>query len=218
MSRIDVKICGIRDAPGLAAALDGGAAYVGFVFFPPSPRAIMPHAAAEFAESTGSRAHRVGLIVNASDQEIADILAATPLDMLQLHGAESPERTADVRARFGLPVIKALPIAGPEDLAATEAYRPVADILLFDAKPPARPDALPGGNALSFDWTLLADSPPTGPWMLSGGLTPDSVAGAIEISGANAVDVSSGVERTRGQKDPDLIRAFLQAAIAAKRA
>jgi phosphoribosylanthranilate isomerase len=209
MSDVAAKICGIRDADALEAALAGRAAYIGFVFYPPSPRAVTPALAAALSEQIGRRAVRVGLIVNATDIDIAAILAETPLDMLQLHGNETPERTAAVRGRFGLPVIKALPVAEPDDVAAASAYRAAADILLFDAKPPNRPDALPGGNAESFDWTLLADNPPDGPWMLSGGLTAANVGDAIKQSGANAVDVSSGVERSRGVKDPAMIKAFL---------
>lgn len=212
MSVVAAKICGIRDPEALEAALAAGAAYIGFVFFPPSPRAVTPAEAAALSEQVGRRAIRVGLIVNATDVDIATILAETPLDMLQLHGSETPERTAAVRRRFGLPVIKALPIATAADVTSAASYRDAADILLFDAKPPNRPDALPGGNAESFDWTLLADNPPSGEWMLSGGLTASNVAEAIQMSGAHAVDVSSGVERSRGKKDPAMIEAFLKAA------
>ena len=212
MSVIAAKICGIRDPEALEAALAAGAAYIGFVFFPPSPRAVTPIEAAALSEQVGRRAIRVGLIVNATDVDIAAILAETPLDVLQLHGSETPDRTAAVRRRFGLPVIKALPIATAADVTSAANYRDAADILLFDAKPPNRPDALPGGNAESFDWTLLADNPPAGSWMLSGGLTASNVALAIKRSGAHAVDVSSGVERARGEKDSAMIEAFLKAA------
>lgn len=212
MVAIEAKICGIRDAAALDAAIEGRAAYIGFVFYPPSPRAIKPVAAAELSERAGRRLKRVALIVNATDVEIAAILAAVPLDLLQLHGHETPERVAAVRRRFGLPVIKALPISTAEDVVGAASYRDAADILLFDAKPPNTPDALPGGNAISFDWSLLANNPPPGQWMLSGGLTPQNVGAAIAESGAQAVDVSSGVESARGQKDPAMIRAFLQAA------
>tara|TARA_B110000444_G_C18550591_1_gene460062 strand:- start:21 stop:677 length:657 start_codon:yes stop_codon:yes gene_type:complete len=211
MSLVNTKICGIRDPEALEAALVADAAYIGFVFFPPSPRAVTPTEAAALSEQAGRRAIRVGLIVNATDVDIAAILAEAPLDMLQLHGSETPERTAAVRRRFGLPVIKALPIATAEDVTKATNYRDIADILLFDAQPPNRPDALPGGNAESFDWTLLADNPPVRKWMLSGGLTVSNVAEAIQMSGAHAVDVSSGVERGRGEKDPAMIAAFLKA-------
>jgi len=211
MSKVSAKICGIRDPKGLEAALETGAAYVGFVFFPPSPRALMPAEAAALSEQVGRRAIRVGLIVNATDVDIAAILAETPLDMLQLHGSETPDRTGAIGRRFGLPVIKALPIATAEDVTSAAEFRDAAEILLFDAKPPNRPDALPGGNSESFDWRLLADNPPDGKWMLSGGLKASNVVEAIQMSGAHTVDVSSGVERARGEKDPAMIEAFLKA-------
>lgn len=214
MAQIETKICGLKDATTLDAALDGGAAYVGFVFFPPSPRAIAPQDARLLAERAAGRAERVGLFVDPSDADIQAILAATPLDLLQLHGRETPARTAAIRARFGLPVIKATPIARAADVKAAAAWRDAADILLFDAKPPERADALPGGNAESFDWALLAADPPQGRWMLSGGLTSENVGAAIRQAGAMAVDVSSGVEVRRGEKDPALILAFLQAVAA----
>ncbi len=211
MHTIEVKICGLKDMLALAAALDGDADYVGFVFFPPSPRAVTAAAAAPLAAAAAGRARRVGLFVNASDIEIAAVLADVGLDMLQLHGHETPERARATRERFGLPVIKALPIATAADLAAAAAWRTSADMLLFDAKPPARPDALPGGNAETFDWDLLADAPPPDRWMLSGGLTPENVQEAIRRAAPPAVDVSSGVERRRGEKDPARIAAFLAA-------
>ena len=211
MSAVSAKICGIREAIALEAALSAGADYIGVVFFPPSPRSVTPVQAAALSEQVGRRALRVGLIVNATDVEIATILSLTPLDMLQLHGVETPERTAAVRRRFELPIIKALPIATAADVLGAAEYRNAADILLFDAKPPNRPDALPGGNAKSFDWTLLADNPPDGEWMLSGGLTAENVGEAIRMSGAEAVDVSSGVERSRGEKDRAMIESFLKA-------
>ncbi len=214
MSHVAVKICGVRTDDALAAALEGGAAYVGFVFYPPSPRAIAPKAAAALATRAAGRARRVGLLVDASDDEIAAVLADAELDMLQLHGHETPERVREARARFGLPVIKAVPVAGPDDIARAAAFRGVADMLLFDAKPPDRADALPGGNAAAFDWRLLADAPPDGDWMLSGGLTPQNVGQAIATARPPAVDVSSGVEVRRGEKDPALIRQFLAAAAA----
>ena len=211
MSDVQTKICGIRDEAALAAAVDGGAAYVGFVFFPPSPRAIEPKAAGLLAASADGRVQRVGLFVDATDVQIAATLADVDLDALQLHGGETPRRARDVKARFGLPVIKALPIAGAEDVAAAAEWRDSADILLFDAKPPNREDALPGGNAETFDWDLLKDASLSGPWMLSGGLTPENVGHAIAQAKPPIVDVSSGVEVRRGEKGPALIRAFLEA-------
>lgn len=212
MSKVEVKICGIKDPSALGAALDAGAAYVGFVFYPASPRSLTPAEASPLCQMAEGGAKRVGLIVDASDIDIALILGATTLDILQLHGAETPERARQVRRRFGLPVIKALPIAVAADLEFANSYRDSADMLLFDAKPPNRPDALPGGNAETFDWEILNAMPPIEPWMLSGGLTPENVAGAVTAVAPPAVDVSSGVERSRGVKDPALIRAFIEAA------
>ena len=212
---VSAKICGLNDRAGLDAALEGGASGVGFVFYPPSPRSLAPEAARPLAEAAAGRALRTGLLVDAPDALIEAILAAVPLDMLQLHGSEAPARVAAIRAQFGLPVMKAVPIAGPDDVARAETYVEVADRLLFDAKPPAAmTNALPGGNALSFDWELLAGRSWPVPWMLSGGLHPGNVAEAVRVSGARAVDVSSGVEIRPGLKDPARIAAFL-AAVAA---
>jgi phosphoribosylanthranilate isomerase len=155
---------------------------------------------------------RVGLFVDADDAMIEAVLASAPLDILQFHGLETPERVAEARRRFGLPIMKAVAIAGIEDVAGAARYEAVADLLLFDAKPPRRPDALPGGNGLAFDWGLIAGRPWRRPWMLSGGLTADLLPEAVRISGAAAVDVSSGVESRPGEKDLDKIRAFLAAA------
>lgn len=208
---VKTKICGLKDRAAQEAALDGGAAYVGYVFYPPSPRAVDVAQAAALGAMVEGRAKRVGLFVDADDDAIARVLDAAPLDLLQLHGHESVDRVAAVKARFGLPAIKAAPVATAADVTAANAWRDVADILLFDAKPPRRPDALPGGNALAFDWGLLAAAPPRGAWMLSGGLDPNNVAAAIRACRPPAVDVSSGVERARGEKDPARIKAFLAA-------
>jgi phosphoribosylanthranilate isomerase len=206
-----VKICGLNDAAGYDAAVSAGADFVGFVFYPPSPRAVSPAQAAALAARAQGGPRRVGLLVDATDAEITAILAAVPLDILQLHGEETPARAAELRQRFGLPVMKALGIAVSADLAQLDAYAPVVDMFLLDAKPP--PGAsLPGGNAASFDWTLLAGRMIPRPWLLAGGLTPDNLGQAIALSGAPGVDVSSGVERARGVKDPARIRAFIQAA------
>ncbi len=191
----------------------GGADYVGFVFYPRSPRYVTPEVAQALAAQAPARVTKVGLAVDLDDAELATILEAVPLDLWQLHGGESPARVAEIRARFGLPVMKVVKIAGPEDVAAAEAYLRVADRLLFDAKPPQEmTEALPGGNARAFDWQLLAGKSWPLPWMLSGGLDPGNVAEAARISGARAVDVSSGVEDRPGLKNPDKIRAFLAAA------
>jgi phosphoribosylanthranilate isomerase len=208
---VEVKICGIRDADALDAVVAAGADFVGYNFFPPSPRFVAPADAAALAARHAGGPQRVGLFVDATDDAIAAVLAAVRLDILQLQGAETPERAAAIRARFGLPVMKALGIAAPEDFAAVEAFAPVVDRFLFDAKPP--PGAtLPGGNAAPFEWRLLAGRAIPKPWLLAGGLTAGNVAEAIRTAGAPGVDVASGVERARGVKDPALIRAFVAAA------
>lgn len=209
---VQIKICGLRTATTVDAAVASGAAFVGFVFYPRSPRAVRPSEAAELATRVPPTVRKVGLVVDEDDATLDAIVATTPLDMLQLHGAESPERTAAIRARLGLPVMKAIPVADAADIDGAYAYAEAADWLLFDAKPPAdRPDALPGGNAIHFEWDLLAGRSFPLPWMLSGGLSPESVVTAVERSGATAVDVSSGVESARGVKEPELIRAFCEA-------
>ncbi|HZU89567.1 MAG TPA: phosphoribosylanthranilate isomerase [Stellaceae bacterium] len=209
---VAVKICGLSSEDAVAAAAAGGARYVGFVFYPPSPRAVDAAAAARLAALVPVGVLRVGLFVDAEDGAIAAVLDHVPLDLLQFHGGESPERVAAARRRFGRPIIKAVALADPGDIATAEDYQEAADLLLFDAKPPRRPDALPGGNGLAFDWALLAGCSWRRPWILSGGLTAESLAEAVRISGAAIVDVSSGVERRPGDKDPDKIRAFLATA------
>ncbi len=205
------KICGLRSAADVTAAVEAGASYVGFVFFPPSPRSLTPAAARDAALAAPPGVARVGLTVDASDADLAAILTQVPLDLLQLHGRESPDRVAEVRARFGLPVIKAVGVAGPEDLDALDRHARTADMLLVDAKPP--PGApVPGGNGLAFDWRLIAGRRWPVPWLLAGGLTPDNLAEAVRRTGARVVDVSSGVESAPGVKDPEGIRAFAAAA------
>ena len=196
----------------MAAAAEAGADLVGFVVFPPSPRAVTPAGAAALAAATATPGPaKVGLFVDPTEDEIAAVLAALPLDVIQLHGEETPARCAAIRARFGLPVMKALGIASAADLDALADYAPVVDRFLLDAKaPPGAP--LPGGNAAPFDWTLTAGRIIPRPWLLAGGLTPENVAQAIAASGAPGVDVSSGVERARGVKDPARIAAFVAAA------
>ena len=212
MSDIRVKICGLRSAEDVTAAAQAGAAYVGFVFFPKSPRHVQIDDAATLAATAPIGLCKVALTVNASDAELDAITAKVPLDMLQLHGCESPERVAEVKARYGLPVMKAIGVAHASDLPQINVYSAVADQLLIDAKPPKGAD-LPGGNGLSFDWRLLAGRKYWQcPWMLAGGLSPDNVAEAVRMTGANQVDVSSGVETAPGQKDQNLIRAFVGAA------
>ena len=206
-----VKICGLRDAAHVDAAVTAGARYLGFVFFAKSPRAVSPEQAAALGADVPPGVARVGLFVNPDDALLTGTLAAAPLDLIQLHGSESPARVAEVKALTGLPVIKAVGLAGPADLDALWDHGLVADMLLVDAKPP--PDAaLPGGNGLAFDWRLLAGRRPLKPWLLAGGLTAQNVAEAIRLTGAPAVDVSSGVETAPGVKDAALIRAFVAAA------
>jgi phosphoribosylanthranilate isomerase len=209
---VAAKICGLNSEEAVAVAVAGGAAYVGFVFYPPSPRAVEPARAAALGAAVPSGVRRVGMFVDADNDALREVLAVAPLDILQFHGQESPERVAEARARFHLPVIKAISIAGLEDVVAAERYEDFADMLLFDAKPPRRADALPGGNGLAFDWRLIAGREWRLPWMLSGGLTAELLPEAVRISGAEAVDVSSGVERSPGDKDPDKIRDFLAVA------
>lgn len=214
MNEVRVKICGLTEAGALAAAVAAGAAYVGFVFFPRSPRHLEPAQAAPLAASVPPGVAKVALTVDADDAALDAILDMVPLDMLQLHGQETPERVREVRARYGLPVMKAVGVAEAADLPALELYGRVADQLLVDAKP-APGAALPGGNGLAFDWRLIAKRRWPCPWVLAGGLTPGNVAAAIRLTGARQVDVSSGVETAPGVKDEALIRAFIAAATAA---
>ena len=211
---LTVKICGLRTPETLDVAIESGADQVGFVFFPPSPRNLGLEAARLLGERAQGRAAKVALTVNANNDIIAAIVAALKPDMLQLHGDETPDRVAVVRSRFGLPVMKALPIATRADLSPIREFDKVADRLLFDARAPQ--DATrPGGLGVPFDWALLAGIKPAVPFMLSGGLDARNVAEALRITRAPGVDVSSGVERAPGEKDPDKIRAFIRAARAA---
>lgn len=210
---VRVKICGLRDVAHLRAAAEAGAAYIGLVFFPKSPRHVTIDEARALALEAPFGMAKVALMVNPSDAELDAVMQAVPLDMIQLHGSETPERVAEVRARAGLPVMKAVGVADAADLERLPAYEAVADQILVDAKAPKGAD-LPGGNGLSFDWRLIAGREWAKPWMLAGGLTPDNVAEAIRLTGATQVDVSSGVETAPGVKDAALIRAFVTAAIA----
>jgi len=209
---ISVKICGLTAPEHVRAAVEAGARYIGFNFFPKSPRYAPIAQAAALASDVPVGVAKVALAVNFTDAQLDEIVAGVPLDMLQLHGAESPERVAEVKSRYGLPVIKAIGVAEAEDLAAIDLYSDVADQLLVDAKPPKNSE-LPGGNGLPFDWRLLAGRKYwRTPWMLSGGLNPGNVAEAIRMTGARQVDVASGVESAPGVKDPGLIRSFIEAA------
>lgn len=210
-SDIRVKICGLTESSDIPAAIHAGARYVGFVFFAKSPRNLALQDAAFMARSVPEGICKVALTVDADDTALDHLLDAVPIDMLQLHGSESPERVAAIQDRFGLPVMKAVGVADEGDLDALAEYLRVADQILVDAKPP-RDAELPGGNGLAFDWRLIAGRRWPVPWMLAGGLTPENVAEAIRMTGARQVDVSSGVESAPGVKDPEKIRAFVAAA------
>lgn len=207
---IETKICGINRPEAMDAAVAGGAAMVGLVFYPPSPRCVSLDAAAALAGRVPPGVAKVGLLVDPDDDAVAELLARVPLDLLQLHGSESPRRVAEIRRLAGRPVMKAVKVAAAEDLDAAAPYAAVAERLLFDAKAPRHmTDALPGGNAVAFDWRLLAGRTWPRPWMLSGGLDAENLAEAVAVSGALAVDVSSGVEDRPGAKSPAKIADFL---------
>ena len=206
---VSVKICGLATVDDVRGCADAGANYMGLVFFEKSPRNITIPAARELALAAPLGLAKVALVVNPSDAELDAITGTVPLDMLQLHGRETPERVAEVKARYGLPVMKAVGIADGDDLPKLESYFGVADQILVDAKPP-KGGELPGGNGLSFDWRLIAGRRWPCPWMLAGGLTPENVAEAVKMTGAKQVDVSSGVEDAPGQKNAELIQKFVQ--------
>jgi len=208
---IRVKICGLRSPADIAAVVTAGAGYAGFVFFPKSPRHLTLDQGRLLAFAAPPGLAKVALTVDANDAMLDDLIDAVPLDMLQLHGHETPDRVAVVRARYGLPVMKAIGVADEGDLAALTDFSLAADQILIDAKPPKGAD-LPGGNGLSFDWRLLVGRKWLCPWMLAGGLTPENVAQAIRLTGARQVDVSSGVESAPGIKDAGRIVEFVKAA------
>jgi phosphoribosylanthranilate isomerase len=213
MAEIRVKICGLRTVGDMDAAGAARAAYGGFVFFEKSPRHVTIDQAQGLVLAAPDGLAKVALVVDAGDAFLDALLDVCPFDMLQLHGHETPARVSEIRARYGLPVMKAVGIADAGDLAAAFEYSLVADQILIDAKPP-KTAALPGGNGLSFDWRLVAQRRWLKPWMLAGGLTPENVASAIALTNARQVDVSSGVESAPGVKDPAKIIAFVQAAMA----
>jgi phosphoribosylanthranilate isomerase len=215
MMTLIVKICGLSTAETLDVAIEAGADAVGFVFFPPSPRHLSYETARLLAGRVKGRAEKVALSVDADDAILAAVVEALRPDALQLHGKESPARLAAIKQRFGLPVMKAIPVEARGDLAAVADYAGVADRLLFDARAP-REATRPGGLGKSFDWRLLENLDPGVPFMLSGGLDAGNVAEALRVTRARGVDVSSGVERAPGEKDPDKIRAFVRAARAAE--
>ncbi len=211
---IDVKICGLNDRLAVAAAVAAGARYLGFVFYPRSPRAVSAEAAAELAKGIPPDRIRVGVMVDPDDGFLHQVLAGGCLDAIQLHGRETPERIRAVKALTGKTVIKAMRLGDAGDLAPLAAFADVADMILFDAKPPRSSGSLPGGNGLRFDWRLLAGLALDRPWLLSGGLNADNLADAVRLCRARAVDVSSGVEVAPGVKDPGKIREFLNHAAA----
>ena len=210
----EIKICGLSDEESVDAAVSAGADYVGFVFFAKSPRHVSLEQGRVLSARAKGRALRVALLVDPDDAELAATIEALDPDVLQLHGSETPERVEEIRARFGRPVMKAIGVGEAADLARVSAYG-TAERILLDAKPPQSANALPGGNGVAFNWSLLAGVDPGVSFMLSGGLDPDNVAQAIALTGARAVDVSSGVERRPGDKDPARIEAFVKAARAA---
>ncbi len=207
---IQVKICGFQNAGDVSAAVDNAAQYLGFVFYPKSRHFIDADAAAPFIQAIPSSIISVGLFVDPSDEELADVLRTAPLRMIQLHGHETIRRVAEVKELTRLPVMKAIGVASPADIEAAQAYEPVADMLLLDAKP--RPGGPTGGNGVVFDWSLLGSAVFSKPWMLAGGLNEQNVHAAVEATGATIVDVSSGVEDASGHKSVPKIKAFLDKA------
>ncbi|MDF3415745.1 phosphoribosylanthranilate isomerase [Sulfitobacter sp. M57] len=212
-SHINVKICGVTRAQDIEASVKAGARYIGLNFFPKSPRFVSLEQARELALGTAEGVCKVGLVVNPTEAALDALVAAVPVDMIQLHGGETPARVVEIKQRYGLPVMKAVGVADADDLLVLDRYAQVADQLLVDTKPPKNAD-LPGGNGLAFDWTLIAGRRWTVPWMLAGGLNAGTVAEAIRVTGAGQVDLSSAVESAPGVKDAGLIQAFCDAALA----
>lgn len=212
---LDIKICGLKTGEALSAALSGGASHVGFIFFPKSPRNITPDDAGRLREAAIDRAKAVAVTVDADDTTLDAIVAAMKPDMLQLHGGETPERVGAVKARFGLPAIKAFSIRDASDLAAVQPYRGIADHFLFDAKPP-RGAELPGGNGVPFDWRVLKTLDAELGYMLSGGLNARNIGEALRLVSPSGIDISSGVESAPGVKDVTLIEDFFRAVRAAQ--
>jgi phosphoribosylanthranilate isomerase len=207
---LDIKICGLKTDEALRAALAGGASHVGFIFFPKSPRYVEPEEAGRLRQAARGKALAVAVTVDADDAFLDRIMSAMAPDILQLHGSETPQRVAAVKARYGLPVIKAFPVREAADLQAIEPYRGLADRFLFDAKPPKGAE-LPGGNGVAFDWRVLSAVAEGTDYFLSGGLNAGNVADALRIANPSAIDISSGVESAPGVKDTRLIDAFFSA-------
>jgi phosphoribosylanthranilate isomerase len=209
-NEIRFKICGLTSEQAVFDVANAGAHYIGLNFFLKSPRYAAPDLARDLSLATPIGVAKVGLFVDADDTTLDHIIDHVPLDMIQLHGSETPHRVREVKNRYGLPVIKALGISAADDLAKIELFNAVADQILVDAKPP-KDAVLPGGNGLSFDWTLIAGRRWPIPWLLAGGLTPENAALAVEMTGARQLDVSSGVESAPGIKNVEKIRAFIAA-------
>jgi len=216
MGTVRVKICGLTSVKGVDAAVKAGASYIGFVFFPKSPRNVEIACAAELSRAVPRGIRRVAVTVDAADPVLDEIHRCVGVDMFQLHGGESPDRVADIRNAFGIPVMKSIGVADGTDLESAAGYAGVADQLLIDASPRNGME-LPGGNGLGFDWNLVRGRHWPVPWMLAGGLTAGNVAKAVRVTGAGQVDVSSGVERAPGVKDAELIKAFVSSAHSACR-
>lgn len=202
-----VKICGLSEPKTLTAALENGADFIGFVFYEPSPRHIEIEVAKYLANFIPDDVQTVGLFVNPTNEQLSEVLNDIPLNMIQLHGNETPERVSEIKKKFNLPIMKAIPVSSKDDLDQANQYENVADWLLFDAKG----EKLPGGNGIAFDWDILKNYKGSKPWMLAGGLTPDNITEALALLSPDAVDVSSGVESDKGIKDVHKIRSFLQA-------
>lgn len=213
---LDIKICGLKTDEAVAAALDGGASHLGFIFFETSPRNVVVETAGRLRQAADGRAKAVAVSVDANDETLERIVEGMRPDMLQLHGKESPQRVAELKARYGLPVMKAVAVREAADLEVIGAYRGIADRFLLDAKPPLGAE-LPGGNGIPFDWALLASLDGKQDYMLSGGLNAANIGEALRAARPPGIDISSGVESAPGEKDPDLIRAFFNAVRAARR-
>lgn len=210
---VKVKICGVKNPDILQTAVTAGADFIGLVFYLPSPRAVTPSLGADLARMTPASTRVVGLFVDPDEALLEQVMSQVPLDYIQLHGKETPDRTAEIRDLYGLPVIKAIPVARRKDLLQVRPYHDAADIILFDAKPPDNVVVtLPGGTGIAFDWSILSGIKVPMPWMLAGGLNPDNVADAITTTRAEMVDVSSGVETGPGLKDPQRIKTFIERA------
>ncbi|RNJ44694.1 N-(5'-phosphoribosyl)anthranilate isomerase [Mesorhizobium erdmanii] len=212
---LDIKICGLKTDQAMAAALGGGASHVGFIFFAKSPRYVEPAEAGRLREATRGKAVAVAVTVDATDAFLDEIVSAMQPDMLQLHGSEHPERVAELKARYGLPVMKALPLSEAADLDRIRPFIGIADRFLFDAKPP-KGSELPGGNGVAFDWRILAGLDAGVDYMLSGGLNAANIGDALRLANPPGIDISSGVESAPGVKDPALIEQFFRAARAAR--